>query len=96
MGPFPTSDGYEYILMTEDYLSRCVEGIPTRTNDHKIVKFIQQNIFSKFGCLRKNFSDGGMHFNNYQFYSLLKELLGSEARKALQNINQNNNCNKRC
>ena len=43
MGPFPNSDGFEYILVAVDYLSRWVEAIPTRTNDHKVVlKFIQQ------------------------------------------------------
>ena len=42
MGPFPISNGYEYILMVVDYLSKWVEAIPTRTNDHKIVlKFIE-------------------------------------------------------
>ena len=47
MGLFLISDGYEYILMAIDYMSRWVETIPTRTNDHKIVlKFIEQNIIS--------------------------------------------------
>ena len=74
MGPFPNSDGFEYILVAVDYLSRWVEAIPTRTNDHKVVlKFIQQNIFSRFGCPRAILSDGGTHFNNHQFYALLKK-----------------------
>ena len=42
MAPFPISNGYEYILMVVDYLSRWVEAIPKRTNDYKIVsKFIE-------------------------------------------------------
>ena len=74
MGPFPNSDGFEYILVAVDYLSRWVEAIPTRTNDHKVVlKFIQQNIFSRFGCPRAIISDGGTHFNNHQFCALLKK-----------------------
>ena len=74
MGPFPNSDGFEYIVVAVDYLSRWVEEIPTRTNDHKIVlKFIQQNIFSRFGCPRAIISDGGTHFNNHQFCALLKK-----------------------
>ena len=36
MGQFPNSNGYEYILMVADYVSRWVEAIPTRTNNHKI------------------------------------------------------------
>ena len=74
MGPFPNSDGFEYILVAVDYLSRWVEAIPTRTNDHKVVlKFIQQNIFSRLGCPRAIISDGGTHFNNHQFCALLKK-----------------------
>ena len=74
MGPFSISNGYEYILMAVDYVSKWVEAIPTRTNDHKIVlKFIEQIIFSRFGCPRAIISDGGTHFNNYHFRSLLKK-----------------------
>ncbi|RDX65510.1 putative mitochondrial protein, partial [Mucuna pruriens] len=35
MGPFPISNGYSYILLAVDYVSRWVEAIPTRTNDAK-------------------------------------------------------------
>ena len=59
--------------MVIDYVFKLVEAIPTRTNDHKIVlKFIEKNIFSRFGCPKAITSDGGTHFNNYHFQSLLK------------------------
>ena len=46
MGPFPPSYGYLYILLAVDYVSKWVEAIPTRTNDHKVVlKFIKEHIF---------------------------------------------------
>ena len=36
-----------YILI--DYVSKWVEAIPTRTNDHKVVLiFLKEHIFSRF------------------------------------------------
>ena len=37
MGPFPPFDGKEYILVVVDYVSKWVEAIPTRTNNHREV-----------------------------------------------------------
>ena len=74
MGPFPPSEGKEYILVVVDYVSKWVEAISTRTNDHRVVnKFIVNNIFSRFGCPRAIISDGGSHFTNSHFRSLLKK-----------------------
>ena len=45
--PFPPSEGKEYILVAMDYVSKWVEAIPTKKNDHRVVnKFIISNIFS--------------------------------------------------
>ena len=72
MGPFQPSEGMEYILVAVDYVSKWVEVIPTRTNDHRVVnKFIVNNILSRFGCPRAIISDGGSHFTNSHFRSLL-------------------------
>ena len=74
MGPFPPSCGYLYILLSIDYVSRWVEAIPTRTNDHKVVlKFIKEHIFSRLGTPRAIISDGGLHFCNQSFENLLKK-----------------------
>ncbi|CAN6454464.1 unnamed protein product [Victoria cruziana] len=74
MGPFPPSFGYLYILVAVDYVSKWVEAVATRTNDHKVVlKFIKHNIFSRFGVPRVMISDGGKHFRNVQVASLLKK-----------------------
>ena len=74
MGPFPPSEGKEYILVAVNYVSKWVETIPTRTNDHRVVnKFIVNNVFSQFGCPRAIISDGGSHFTNSHFRSLLKK-----------------------
>jgi hypothetical protein len=65
MGPFPPSFGYKYILVGVDYFSKWVEVVATKTNDHKVVvKFIQANIFSRFGTPRAIISDKGKHFCN--------------------------------
>ena len=70
MGPFPPSEGKEYMLVAVDYVSNWVEAIPTRTNDHRVVnKFIVNNIFSRFDCSRAIIS----HFTNSHFRSLLKK-----------------------
>ena len=45
MGPFPTSYGHTYILVGVDYVSKWVEAIPCKTNDHRVVlKFLKANI----------------------------------------------------
>ncbi|RVW37068.1 Retrovirus-related Pol polyprotein from transposon 17.6 [Vitis vinifera] len=38
MGPFPMSFGHSYILVGVDYVSKWVEAIPCRSNDHKVHK----------------------------------------------------------
>ena len=74
MGPFPPSCGYLYIFLSVDYVSKWVEAIPMRTNDHKVVlKFIKEHIFSRFGVPHAIFSDGGLHFCNRSFENLLKK-----------------------
>ena len=46
MGPFPTSYGHTYILVGVDYVSKWVEVIPYKTNDHRVVlKFLKQTSF---------------------------------------------------
>ncbi|KAI5351418.1 hypothetical protein L3X38_004309 [Prunus dulcis] len=74
MGPFPSSFGYTYILVAVDYVSKWVEAIATKTNDHKVVlKFLRDNIFTRFGTPRAVISDGGSHFCNKLFEALMKK-----------------------
>ena len=52
-----------YILLAVDYVSKWVEAVPCRTNDHKVVvRFLKENIFARFGTPRAIISDGGKHF----------------------------------
>jgi hypothetical protein len=74
MDQFPNSYGCLYILVCVDYVSKWVEVVPSKTNDHKAVaKFLQDNIFIRFGMPRVIISDGGSHFNNRPFASLTKK-----------------------
>ena len=74
MGPFPPSNGKEYILVAVDYVSKWVEEIPSMTNDHReVLRFVTICIFVQYCCPRAIISDGGSHFNNAHFWALLKK-----------------------
>ena len=65
MGPFAMSFGYSYILVGVDYVSNWVEAVPYKHNDLRVVlKFLKENIFSRFGVPKAIISDGGTHFCN--------------------------------
>ena len=72
MGPFPSSFGFQYILLAVDYVSKWVEAKTTRTNDSKVVAgFLRTNIFCRFGIPRVMISDGGSHFYNRTIEALM-------------------------
>ncbi|RDX78150.1 hypothetical protein CR513_41604, partial [Mucuna pruriens] len=72
MGPFPVSNGYSYILLVVDYVSRWVEAIATKTNDAKVVvDFLKSNIFCRFAVPKALISDQGSHFCNRAMDSFL-------------------------
>nr|CAN76294.1 hypothetical protein VITISV_029511 [Vitis vinifera] len=74
MGPFPMSFGNSYILVGVDYVFKWVEAIPCRQNDHRVLlKFLKENIFSRFGVPKAIISDGGAHFCNKPFEALLSK-----------------------
>jgi hypothetical protein len=74
MGPFPNFFGYLYILIAMDYVSKWVEAVACKTNDHRVVvKFLKDTIFAWFGMPREIISDGGTHFYNRIFEQLMKK-----------------------
>ena len=74
MGPFPPSFGYLYILVAVDYVSKWIEAVPCKTNDHKtVLRFLKENVLSRFGTPRTIISDGGTHFCNRPFEALMKK-----------------------
>ena len=63
MGHFPSSCGNQYILVAVDYVSKWVKAVTLPSNDAKVVvKFIKNNIFSRFGTRKAIISYGGSHF----------------------------------
>ena len=72
MGPFLSSFGNLYILLTMDYVSKWVEAISYPRNDvNTVVGFIQRNILSRFGAHSTIISDEGSHFANKVFAELM-------------------------
>ena len=70
MGPFPMSFKNLYILVGVYYVSKWVEAIPCKANDNKVV-LLKDNIFSRFWGPKAIISDGGSHFCNKPFETLL-------------------------
>ncbi|XP_049360661.1 uncharacterized protein LOC125825364 [Solanum verrucosum] len=62
----------KYILVAVDYVSKWVETVALPENDGKnVAGFLKKNIFSRFGTPRAIISDGGSHFCNKVFSTLL-------------------------
>ncbi|RVW75575.1 hypothetical protein CK203_056485 [Vitis vinifera] len=72
-----------------NYVSKWVEAIPCKTNDHRVVlKFLKENIFSRFGVPKAIISDGGTHFCNKSFETLLAKY-GVKHKNSLQDHSWN-------
>jgi len=73
IGPLPPSFSHEYILLTVEYVSKWVEAISAQHADAKtVIKFLEKNIFCRFGTPRFLISDGSMHFCNSQLTRVLE------------------------
>ena len=76
MGPFTNSFGQVYILLAVDNVSKWVEAIPTKKNDHcMVIKFVKEYIFYRLGTPRAIINDGGTHFYNSTFEHLMKKII---------------------
>ncbi|XP_070026308.1 uncharacterized protein [Nicotiana sylvestris] len=72
MSPFASSCGNTYILVAVDYVSKWVEAVAFPNNKARsVVAFLKKNIFTRFGNPRAIISDGGSHFCNKGFDTLL-------------------------
>jgi transposase InsO family protein len=75
MGPFPNSEGCEYILVVLDYVSKWVEALPCRAaNAMHSKKMFHEVIFQRYEVPRIVISDGGSHFIDRTFRKALSEI----------------------
>jgi transposase InsO family protein len=75
MGPFPNSEGCEYILVAIDYVSKWVEALPCRAVDAMHSKrMFHEVIFPRYRVQRIVISDGGSHFIDRTFRKALSEV----------------------
>jgi hypothetical protein len=75
MGPFPNSEGCEYILVAIDYVSKWVEALPCQAADSMHSKrMFHEVIFLRYGVPRIVISDGGSHFIYRIFRKALLEV----------------------
>ncbi|GKA93171.1 reverse transcriptase domain-containing protein [Tanacetum coccineum] len=70
-GPFLSSRGNKYILVSVDYLSKWVEAKAFPTNDARVVVKFLKSLFARFGTPRAIISDCETHFCNDQFAKVM-------------------------
>ena len=72
MGSFPPSFSFVYVLVAVDYVSKRMDALATRTNDHKlVVKFVNEDILCQYGIPRALINDGCSHCCRRSFEALL-------------------------
>jgi hypothetical protein len=75
MGPFPNSEGCEYIYVAVNYVSKWVQALPCPAADamHS-KKMFHEVIFLRYRVPRIVISDGGSHFIDRTFQKALSEV----------------------
>nr|GEV54442.1 reverse transcriptase domain-containing protein [Tanacetum cinerariifolium] len=73
MGPFPSSRGNMYTLVTVDYLSKWAEAKALSTNDARVVVKFLKSLFARFRTPRAIISDRETHFCNDKFAKVMSE-----------------------
>jgi hypothetical protein len=75
MGPFPNSEGYKYILVAIDYVSKWVEALPCWVADDMHSKrMFHEVIFPRYGVPRIVINDGASHFIDRTFQKALTKV----------------------
>ena len=61
----PSLGQHKWILMAIDYFTKWIEAVPCRQAiDYVIIKFLETNILSHFGCPRKIITDNAAAFRS--------------------------------
>jgi transposase InsO family protein len=61
----PSSGQHRWILTATDYFTKWIEVVPSRqATDSVIIKFLENNILSRFGCPRKIITDNAAAFRS--------------------------------
>jgi transposase InsO family protein len=70
----PSSGKHKWILTATDYFTKWIEAIPTRNaTDKVIMRFLEGNIFSRFGCPRKLITDNAQAFKSASMVAFCKK-----------------------
>lgn len=61
----PSSSQHRWILVATDYFTKWIEAIPTKNANHTVImNFLQDNIFSRFGCPKRIVTDNAAAFKD--------------------------------
>ena len=76
-GPIePSSHGKSYIVACTDYATKWVEEqAMTHARDHKVVYFLYEFIFNRFGVPREIFTYQGAQFTSNLIVELMKKYI---------------------
>jgi hypothetical protein len=70
----PSSGQHKWILTTTDYFTKWIESILTRNaTDKVIIIFLEETIFSRFGCPRKLITNNARAFKSASMIELCEK-----------------------
>ena len=70
----PSSVQHNWILTATDYFTKWVEAISARNaTDTVIIKFMEENIISRFGCPARIVTDNAQAFKSAKFVSFCQQ-----------------------
>ncbi|GJU43550.1 reverse transcriptase domain-containing protein [Tanacetum coccineum] len=84
MGPFPSSNGNKYFLVSIDYVSKWVDAQGFLASDARNVVNFLKRLFVRFGIPKALISDRGTHFCNYQMKRAMKRAIKRILEKTIR------------